>query len=122
MSPERAQSLTLEAFRRGITQPAPSTLKKYGMTAEEWLELLAEQGWICPICERDAADLKLVTDHEHARGWAKKPDKEKREYTRGVLCAHCNYRKVHSSISAAEAQRIADYIRRYEERRARRRK
>lgn len=114
----RATELTMEAFRRGITTPAPSTLARYGMTAEEWLELLAGQGWCCPICDKTGKGVKWNTDHEHVRGWDKMPAKERRLYTRGILCAYCNYRRVHSSISADIAQRIADYIRRYEARRA----
>lgn len=112
--------LVLEAFRRGVTTPAPSTLARYGMTADAWLRLLAAQGWICPICERDAAELKLVTDHEHARGWAKMPGKERAKFTRGILCSYCNHRRVHSTISGVIAQRIADYILRYEKRQAKR--
>lgn len=107
----------MEAFRRGVTPPAPATLKKYGMTADEWLALLAGQDWKCPICLRDAADLKLVTDHEHAPGWAKMSDKQKKRYTRGVLCSWCNHTRVHSKINAEIAQRIADYIAAYERRR-----
>jgi DNA-directed RNA polymerase subunit RPC12/RpoP len=113
-------SLTMEAFRRGISTPAPRTLARYGMTVEDWLELLAEQDWMCPICDKTGPEVKWNIDHEHARGWEKMSDKEKREYTRGILCAYCNHRRVHSTISAKIAQRIADYIRRYEERKARR--
>ena len=107
-------SLTMQAFKRGVTTPAPQTLKRYGMTADEWLALLEAQGWVCPICERDAADLKLVTDHEHARGWAGMADKDKKTYTRGILCSHCNHRKVHSTLSGREALRVALYILAYE--------
>jgi hypothetical protein len=110
--------LNLEAFRRGITPPAPSTLARYGLSAEEWLGLLADQGWRCPICERDAGKLKLNTDHEHARGWEKMKPEQKREYTRGVLCAHCNFRKVHSTNDGATSRRIADYVEAYERRKA----
>ncbi len=107
-----------EAFRRGVTPPAPSTLAKYGMTAEEWLELLASQDWKCPICLRDAAELKLVTDHEHARGWKTMSGRERAKYTRGILCTYCNYRRVHSTISGEIAQRVANYILAYEARKA----
>jgi len=113
----RATQLTMEAFRRGITPPAPATLKRYGLTSEEWLELLAGQDWMCPICDKTGADVKWNTDHEHVRGWEKMKPAEKKAFTRGILCAYCNYRRVHSSISANIAQRIADYIRRYESRR-----
>ena len=110
--------LVLEAFRRGITTPSATTLRRYGLTADEWLQLLADQDWKCPICERDAAELTLNTDHEHVRGFDKMTEAEKKPYTRGILCAYCNHRRVHSSISADIAQRIANYIRRYEERKA----
>lgn len=106
----------MEAFRRGVTTPAPSTLKRYGLTAEAWLQLLADQDWMCPICEKGGPDVKWNTDHEHVRGWDRMNDRERSKYTRGILCAYCNHRRVHSSISARIAQRIADYIRRYEER------
>jgi hypothetical protein len=112
----RESKLTMEAFRRGVKMPAPSTLRKYGMALPDWLELLAGQGWRCPICLKNAGDVKLVTDHEHAAGWKDMTDRERAKYTRGVLCTYCNYRRVHSSISAEVAQRIADYIKAYEAR------
>lgn len=109
-------NLVMEAFRRGVSLPAPATLKRYGLTTDEWLGLLAAQGWKCPICLKDAADIKLNTDHEHARGWEKMKPEQKKEYARGILCAYCNYRRVHSTISGEIAQRIADYIGAYEKR------
>jgi hypothetical protein len=108
--------LNLEAFRRGITPPAPSTLARYGLSAEEWLGLLAEQGWKCPICLKDAADIKLNTDHEHARGWGKMRPEMKKQYTRGILCSYCNYRRVHSTNTGEICQRISDYVFAYEKR------
>jgi hypothetical protein len=113
----RSTELTLEAFRHGVTPPAPATLARYGLTSEEWLELLAAQDWQCPICERPAGELKLNTDHEHVRGFDKLKPSEKKQYTRGVLCAHCNFRKVHSTNDGVTSQRIADYVKAYERRR-----
>ncbi len=111
-------ALTLEAFRRGIRPPSPTTLRRYGLSADEWLQLLADQDWKCPICERDAGGLKLNTDHEHVRGFDKMTEAQKKPYTRGILCAYDNHRRVHSSNSAEISYRIADYIARYEKRRA----
>lgn len=113
----RATELTMEAFHRGITPPAPATLARYGLTSEDWLELLAAQSWRCPICLRDAGKLRLNTDHEHARGFDKMKPAEKKRFTRGVLCAHCNFRKVHSTMPGDEYQRCADYVKAYERRR-----
>ena len=110
--------IVLEAFRRGITTPSATTLKRYGLSAEDWLGLLAAQDWKCPICERDAAGLTLNTDHEHIRGFDKMTEAEKKPYTRGILCAYCNHRRVHSSLSGAMALRVAIYIIAYELRKA----
>lgn len=107
--------LTKEAERRGVRVPTPATLRRYGITADEWLCLLEAQDWQCPICERS----KVIwnTDHEHVPMWKKKPPAERAAFVRGILCVHCNFRVVHSDMSATTAQRVADYFKRYEERR-----
>jgi hypothetical protein len=113
----RLTELTMEAFRRGITPPAPATLARYGITAEEWLAQLESQDWCCPICDKTGADVKWNIDHEHVRGWEKMKAKDKKRYWRGILCAYDNYRRVHSSNSAAVTRRILDYLEAYEKRR-----
>jgi hypothetical protein len=110
-------ALEREAARRGIKPPGPATLRRYGITAEEWLTLLAAQGWRCPVCHKTGAAVKWNTDHDHVPGWKAKPAHERAAYVRGVLCAYCNHRRVNSRMSATEAQRIADYLAAYEARR-----
>lgn len=107
-------SLIEEAAKRGVVPPTPSTLAKYGLTTEAWLTLLADQGWVCPICGKDKN--RWNTDHEHVAGWEKMSDEDRARHVRGVLCWYCNHRRVNSLMPSAEAQRIADYIRAYEER------
>jgi hypothetical protein len=113
----------MEAFNRGITPPAAATLRTYGLTADEWLGLLKAQDWKCPIClqgnDRPKTGKKALwnTDHEHVPKWAKMPPEERKRYVRGILCYYCNHRRVNSRMASPEAQRIADYIRAYEERR-----
>lgn len=109
--------LEKEARRRGIRPPAPATLRRYGLTALDWLALLSGQGWRCPVCRKTGAAVKWNTDHDHVPGWAKRTPEERRRYVRGVLCAFCNHRRVNSRMSAAEAARIADYLAAYEARR-----
>lgn len=106
-----------EAARHGIRPPSAPTLRRYGLTADEWLALLAAQGWRCPVCLKSGAAVRWNTDHDHVPGWAKRPPEERRRYVRGVLCTYCNFRRVNSRMPAAEARRIADYLRAYEERR-----
>lgn len=109
-------TLLQEAAKRGIKVVLPSTTKKYGLTVNEWLKLLAAQGWCCAVCRRHRG-VKFTTDHEHVPGWKKMPPEQRKRYVRGVLCTHCNYRVVHSNLSAKQAQNIADYLTNYERRR-----
>ena len=108
-------SLFSEAEARGVVPPTEKTLEKYGITQEEWLGLLAAQGWICPICMKDKN--RWNTDHEHVAGWAKMPPERRKLYVRGVLCWRCNHRRVNSLMPAYEAVRIAEYLKAYERRR-----
>ena len=110
------EGLEAEAERRGIVPPQPATLKRYGLTAPEWLALLAAQGWECPVCQKRRG-VKWNTDHDHVPGWKHLPAEERKRYVRGVLCAYCNHRRVNSRMSATEARRIADYLAAYESRR-----
>lgn len=107
----------LEAALRGINAPAPATLRCYGLTAPDWLGLLAAQGWRCPVCLKDGPHVRWNTDHEHVPGWKGMPSEERRRHVRGVLCAYCNHRRVNSRMPADEALRIAGYLAAYEARR-----
>ena len=111
-------NLERDGARRGIKAPGAATLRRYGLTALEWLELLAGQGWRCPICEKTGAGVRWNTDHDHVPGWKAMPPERRRLYVRGVLCAYCNHRRVNSRMSATEALRIANYLAAYEKRRA----
>lgn len=109
-------ALEREAARRGVIPPGAATLRRYGLTVDDWLALLAGQGWRCPVCQKRAG-VRWNTDHDHVPGWKQKPPDERRRYVRGVLCAYCNHRRVNSRMSAAEAARIAAYLAAYEARR-----
>lgn len=54
--------------------------KRYGLTNEQRLALLAKQGGVCAICGgSDPGPRDWHTDHDHATG-----------AVRGILCHHCN--------------------------------
>jgi hypothetical protein len=54
--------------------------RKYGMTVEEYDEMLASQGGGCFICARPPReDISLHVDHDHSTG-----------EIRGILCFRCN--------------------------------
>lgn len=109
--------LLAEAGRHGIVAPQPATLRRYGLTAAEWLALLAAQGWRCPVCRKSGQGVRWNTDHDHVPGWKLMPPEGRKRYVRGVLCAYCNHRRVNSRMPAAEAARIAEYLAAYEARR-----
>jgi hypothetical protein len=54
--------------------------RKYGITIEQYDELLAAQGGKCAICRREPRpDISLHLDHDHETG-----------QLRGILCFRCN--------------------------------
>jgi hypothetical protein len=55
---------------------------KYGLTVEQYNQMLASQGGVCKICKRPQTDPKkrfLCVDHNHET-----------KKIRGLLCHHCN--------------------------------
>lgn len=111
-------ALLAEATRLGVKPPTRPTLRRYGLTVDDWLELAAGQGWKCPPCDRLLTPaLYPNTDHEHVPGWKKLPDEERKRFVRGVLCARCNRFLVDSRLPADTSQRITNYLRAYEARR-----
>jgi type II secretory ATPase GspE/PulE/Tfp pilus assembly ATPase PilB-like protein len=110
--------LQREALRRGILPPGQATLRRYGLTAPEWLSLLAAQEWRCPVCLKGSATTRWNTDHDHVPRWKFLSPEERKRHVRGVLCAYCNHRRVNSRMTALEASRIADYLAAYEARRS----
>lgn len=70
--------------------PTLPTLKRYGLTAAEWLAKLDAQGGLCGICRKLPTSLTLCVDHEHVRGWKRMTPEMRKQYVRGLLCFSCN--------------------------------
>ena len=92
--------------------PSKATLKKYGISENEWIILWLSQGEICPICGR--SDALMVTDHEHVRGWKKMPPEKRKLYVRGIICSWCNQRIVGRGATFQKLINGAHYLRDYE--------
>lgn len=107
--------LRKQAERLGIKPPTAPTLRRYGITAEEWLAFVAAQGWMCPICEKRPN--LWNTDHEHVPGWKNMPPERRKKFVRGVLCWFCNHKIVRSRIESTTVERVALYLKAYEARR-----
>lgn len=78
--------------------------RKYGITLEQYEELLQKQNYSCAICERHESEFKtnLAVDHAHSG--------PKKGFIRGLLCTACNYRLVARHTDGDLLRRIADYV------------
>lgn len=66
-----------EQFRR--TQRRSMLKRRYGLTEEQFDQILTRQASVCPICATALDDRNAVVDHDHTTG-----------RVRGVLCQRCN--------------------------------
>lgn len=80
---------------------ASHLMRTYGITLEQYDELLERQMFQCPVCLRhkDEFPTRLAVDHNHITG-----------EVRGLLCNYCNHRLVGRHRDAAILRRIADYL------------
>ena len=90
--------------------PTPATLRRYGLTAADWLAILDRQGGVCAVCERVPESGRFVTDHDHVKGWKRMSPAGRRLHVRGILCGWCNGRHVDRSITLQKARNVVAYL------------
>ncbi len=100
-----------------ISPPTKATLRKYGLSEEDWRRILDEQGGVCPICEKVPSTGRFVIDHFHARGFKKMSPEEKRACVRGLTCWFDNHSFLGRGITVAKARNVVAYLERFEARR-----
>jgi hypothetical protein len=112
----------------GIQVPSVATLKQYGLTRDEWVARLAEQGYVCPICDKKPVCTSkrckttephghMHTEHQHVAGWKKMPPEKRKKYVRGIVCQFCNRFVLARTITLKKARAIVRYLKAYKERR-----
>jgi hypothetical protein len=89
-----------------ITPPSRATLRKYGLTADEWRALLERQGGVCAVCERVPPSGILCVDHYHVRGWKKMKPADRKKYIRCLACHFCNRRLLAKGITTERARNV----------------
>lgn len=57
----------------------PFRERLYGLSREQYAEMLVEQSSVCALCGKDSGDRALAVDHDHTSG-----------SIRGLLCSTCN--------------------------------
>lgn len=74
---------------------------KYGLSLEQYSELLTRQNECCAVCERHHSEFttRLAVDHNHITG-----------EIRGLLCNYCNRRIVGRHRDSGILRRVADYL------------
>lgn len=93
-------------FKAGATGPKAKRWKggplfiKYGITAEEYQEMLVKQEYRCAICGRLPKKLRLAIDHDH-----------RTRQVRGLLCFRCNYGLSWFQEDADRLTRAGAYLR-----------
>lgn len=102
---------------QGIKVPSIRTLRKYGLTVKDWIEVLERQQGVCAVCLLVPKSGKLCVDHEHVRGFKRMSPKERRAFIRGLLCAHCNHRLVNKYITIVAIEKALRYLKAHDARR-----
>ena len=102
-----------------VREPKEATLRRYGLSLEEWRFILARQGGVCAVCEKVPSTGRFVVDHDHVRGWAKMPPEQRKLYVRGILCWFCNHAYVGRAITVRKSENVTNYLRAYELRKPR---
>ncbi len=76
-------------------------IRTYGITGEQYDELLARQGGGCGLCgkTKEEEGQFLAVDHDHKSG-----------RIRGILCRYCNHRVIGRHRDPDLLRRMADYI------------
>lgn len=100
-----------------IKIPSKATLKKYGLSEQDYLDILKRQGEVCPVCEQFPSTGRFYIDHYHQRHYKILPDNLKRLYVRGLLCYMCNRFYVAKGITIDKSRNVTKYLEDFEKRR-----
>lgn len=82
-NPERVREIEIRSKSKACPIKKRDYLlrKKYGITIQDYLEILAQQGGVCALCANPPNEgKKLHVDHCHETG-----------RVRGLLCHQCNW-------------------------------
>lgn len=96
-----------------LLEPKLPTLKKYGLSVEDWKKLADDQKHACFVCLQEPTKGRLCIDHEHAKGWKKMPPEQRKLFVRGLLCFRCNTTFVGRGVTIERAQGVVKYLERY---------
>lgn len=79
-------------------------INKYGMTLDQYMEVLKSQNWSCAVCKRHHSEFSRMLAVDHAHGG---PNKGR---VRGLCCDKCNRFVVHDHNTGDLLRAAADYL------------
>lgn len=75
-------------------------LTRYGISTEQYAEMLVRQDGLCKICGQPRTEkFALSVDHDHASG-----------KIRGLLCGNCNFILGHAKDNPSLLRKAAEYL------------
>ncbi len=111
---ERTLSLTEFHSKRRECKDCSKGLKlfyRYGITMQEYQELLESQDGVCEICQRSPEEVGvLAVDHDHR---CCPTEKTCGKCLRSLLCTDCNVSIGRFNDDVARLERAAQYLRNY---------
>lgn len=93
---------------------SPATLKKYGLSLTDWIEMFNKQKGCCAICKTPFGEKRINVDHAHVKGWKKMAPEQRREFVRGLLCYQCNKFMVMRGVTSTKLWNAYFYMRNFE--------
>lgn len=101
-----------------LIQPTPATLKKYGLSVEEWRAMADSQKHACFVCKQEPKKGRLHIDHEHVKKWKKLPPEERKKAVRGLLCFRCNTVFLGRGMTVERSRNVTEYLENYDKRKS----
>jgi len=95
--------------------PSQATLKKYGLSADEYAEIYVLQGGKCPICGNVLSKTTNI-DHFHTPNWKKMPPEVRKLYVRGIVDWFCNKNYLAKGITVERSKNVTSYLEKFEKR------
>lgn len=96
--------------------PSRQTLRRYGITVEEWQGILDQQGGACGVCGKVPESGTLHIDHEHVKNWKKMEPSDRKRFVRGLCCFTCNAKWVGRGATPTKLRAAAEYLEAYDRR------
>lgn len=94
--------------------PSVGTLRRYGLTAEEWWAMYNKHDGACHICKVQSK--RLCVDHFHVPKWKTMPSDQRKQYVRGLCCYVCNSRLLTRGVTIEKLKSAAAYLEEWENR------